>query len=227
MTRYPLQAKGLALAVVALLAIFTLAACGGGSHPADRPTAAPSTTAAAASSDAPPSPTADVPTPGAPGDKVVIQVIGVDAPISYKTVAPDGTMPNPDGPDDIAFYDFSNWPGLGGVPGRGNLVLAGHVDWGAQHGVGCKHNTVPAPCQAVLWNLNKLKTGDQIEVDVGGKAYTYRITGSRSLPADGTDWNQVFASTDQPTITIVTCGGDFNPVTREYSNRQVLTGVGL
>jgi LPXTG-site transpeptidase (sortase) family protein len=226
MTPHPLRSKGLAFALVALL-LPALAACGGSHSAAQTSTGTPSATVGADGTETPASPTPDAPTPGAPGDRVVIQSIGVDAPISYKTVAPDGTMPNPDGPDDIAFYDFANWPGLGGAPGHGNLVLAGHVDWGAQHGVGCKNNTVPAPCQAVLWNLNKLKTGDQIQVEVGGKTYTYKITGSRSLPANGTDWNQVFASTDQPTITIVTCGGDFNPVTREYSNRQVVTGVAV
>src|SRR3990170_458030 len=46
------------------------------------------------------------------GDRIVIAKIGVDAPLTYKPVVPDpngGTTypPNPDGADDVAYYDFS------------------------------------------------------------------------------------------------------------------------
>src|SRR6266498_4561695 len=45
-------------------------------------------------------PTVDpnAPRPGAPGDKITIAKIGVDAVMTYKAVGLDGVMPNPDGP---------------------------------------------------------------------------------------------------------------------------------
>src|SRR3989304_2842744 len=64
------------------------------------------------------------------GGRIVIAKIGVDAPLTYKPVVPDpngGTTypPNPDGADDVAYYDFSAYPGLGGGPGiGGNSVFA-------------------------------------------------------------------------------------------------------
>lgn len=91
-------------------------------------------------------------------DRFIIEKFGVDAPLTYRSVGLDGAMPNPDGPDDVAYYDFSAWPGKGGAPGKGgNAVFAGHVDSGAKP---CRNGTVPPPCQAVLWDLNGLKVGD-------------------------------------------------------------------
>src|SRR5690606_28484228 len=86
-------------------------------------------------------------------DRFLIPRFGVDAPLTYRAVGLDGVMPNPEGPDDVAYYDFSAWPGKGGRPGLGNIVLAGHVDSGH---VPCDNGTEPPPCTAVLWDLNNL-----------------------------------------------------------------------
>ena len=155
-----------------------------------------------------------------PGDRFVVPAFGVDAPLTYRTVSTNGIMPDPEGPDDIAYYDFSAWPGLGGAPGTGNMVLAGHVDSGSK---ACKNGTIPAPCEAVLWDLNRMKRGDVIEVHVSGRIYKYEIVTNEPVHAVNGPWNQIVASTAEPTITIITCGGDFNRQTREYSHRQVVT----
>ena len=158
-----------------------------------------------------------------PNDRFVIAKIGVDAPLTYRKVGLDGQMPNPDGPDDIAYYDFSDWPGMGGGPGKGgNTVLAGHVDSGSKP---CKNGTVKPPCQAVLWDLNTLKVGDEIEVRVGGQSVKYRVTGNQPVPADTGPWDKIVSATAQETLTIITCAGNFNRETRSYSDRQVLTAV--
>jgi len=209
------------------------AGCGGGSSgskPGNEPGATVLAPTAEATAAPTPAPTAlPLAVPGAAAaDRIVIQKIGVNAPITTRKVGADGQMPNPDGPDDIAFYDFDNgvWPGVGGLPGSGgNIVLAGHVDWGAQHGNGCKNNTVRPPCQAVLWDLGRLAAGDQLEINVGGTVYKYQITGTKSYAASYSDWGGVFAAAGQESLTIVTCSGDFNPSTREYGSRLVVAGV--
>lgn len=163
------------------------------------------------------------PVPGAAGDRLVISRFGVSAPLTYKTVGADGVMPNPNGPDDVAFYDFAAWPGLGGFPGQGgNIVLAGHVDSGR---VACRNGTVPPPCQAVFWEVPNMRVGDEIEVVVGGVTHRYRVTSNQSVHAINGDWNRIVASTQQETITLITCIGEFNSATREYSHRQVVVGV--
>ena len=166
----------------------------------------------------------NAPIPGASeGDRFVVAKIGVDAPLSYKVVGPDGLMPNPNGPDDVAYYDFSGFPGMGGTPGAGgNTIFSGHVDSGR---VACKNGTVRPPCEAVLWDLSRLRLGDEIEVRLGGQVYRYRVTSNQPVGAESADWDRIVSSTAQESITIITCGGDFNRDTGQYDSRQVVTAI--
>jgi LPXTG-site transpeptidase (sortase) family protein len=158
-----------------------------------------------------------------PDDKIIISKFGISAPLTYRAVGLDGIMPNPEGSDDVAYYDFSAWPGKGGAPGKGgNAVFAGHVDSGTKP---CKDGTVPPPCQAVFWDISQLKIGDEVEVQISGETTKYRITSNQPISATEGPWDQIVASTAEQTITLITCGGDFNRETREYNNRQVVTGI--
>jgi LPXTG-site transpeptidase (sortase) family protein len=159
----------------------------------------------------------------APGDKMVIAKYGVSAPLTYRSVGLDGVMPNPEGPDDVAYYDFTAWTGKGGAPGRGgNGVFAGHVDSGLK---ACKNGTVPPPCQAVFWDISNLRVGDEIEVHLGGTVHKYKVTSNQPVNANNGPWDQIVSAAAQESITLITCGGDFNRETREYTNRQVVVAV--
>jgi hypothetical protein len=153
------------------------------------------------------------------GDRMLIPRFNVDAPLTYRAVGLDGIMPNPDGPDDIAYYDFTAWPGKGGRPGAGNPVFAGHVDSGH---VPCDDGTEPPPCTAVLWDLNNLALDDEIHVVVGNTRYKYAVTSNEPVDAASGPWDQIVSATAEPSLTIITCGGDFNRATGEYDKRQVL-----
>jgi LPXTG-site transpeptidase (sortase) family protein len=155
------------------------------------------------------------------GDRLVISRIGVNAPLTHRKVPSNGVMPNPEGADDIAYYDFSSFQRLGGAPGLGgNAVFAGHVDSGTK---ACKNGAQPPPCEAVLWDLNTLRLGDVIEVHVSGRVHRYEVTSNQPVPAATGPWEKIVSATAQETVTIITCGGDFNRETREYTNRQVVT----
>jgi hypothetical protein len=155
-------------------------------------------------------------------DRFVIPRFQVDAPLSFRVVAEDGRLEDPDGSDDVSYYNFSTWPGYGGGPGvGGNAVFAGHVDSGHAP---CKNGSVPPPCTAVLWDLNKISEGDDIFVVVSGETYHYQVTSNQAVPEES-DWAPIFASTEQESLTIITCSGDFNPQTRNYDKRQVVTAV--
>jgi hypothetical protein len=156
------------------------------------------------------------------GDKLIIPSIGVDAPLTYRSVGLDGVMPNPEGPDDIAYYDFSAWPGKGGSGGNGRVLLAGHVDSGRE---ACKNGTVPPPCQAVLWDLNTLTVGTEIQVVFSDVTYKYQVTANEPVDAATGPWEQIVSSTATPSLAIITCGGDFNRETGEYDKRQVVTAT--
>jgi LPXTG-site transpeptidase (sortase) family protein len=155
------------------------------------------------------------------GDRLIITKFGVDAPLTLKKVGTDGQMPDPETPDDVAYYDFTDWPGLGGGPGKGgNSVFAGHVDSGRK---ACKNGSVRPPCQAVFWDVNTLRTGDEIEVRVNGESFKYSVRANQAVPAATGPWEQIVSSTAEETITLITCGGTFS--NGEYSNRQVVTAV--
>jgi LPXTG-site transpeptidase (sortase) family protein len=163
---------------------------------------------------------------GRPGDRIIISKLGVDAQIVTSRVRPgDDQMASPGGPDEVLFYDFQDFPGLGGYPGAGgNSILAGHVDYGEGP---CRGGTVPPPCAAVFSRLGQLTEGDEVELRVGADVLRYRV--SQSFEIDANDLEDkaasLLASSASETLTLVTCAGDFNRAAREYSARLFVTAV--
>jgi LPXTG-site transpeptidase (sortase) family protein len=79
--------------------------------------------------------------------------------------------------------------------------------------------------EAVFFKLNTLKQGDLITVTgADGGTYTYAVTSVQSVPiADGpAAW---VAPTDKETITLMTCGGEWDSSISEYDSRTVVTAV--
>ena len=151
-----------------------------------------------------------------------IPSIGVDAPMGVRKVGKDGVMHDPSGPGDVVWYDFEKTLGLGGAPGAGgNTVLAGHVD---QNGM-VEYAGVRYTGPAVFFSLDQLGAGDAIEVTVAGKTWRYAVVWIRSVPVDEA-WEPLFSSKVLgDTITLVTCGGDFDYDTQEYTSRLVVRAV--
>jgi len=145
------------------------------------------------------------------GDRLLIPAIGVDAPFSDKVVPASGQMPNPNGPEDIAWYDFSGWPGLGGLPGKGgNVVLAGHVDY-IRYG------------PAVLWRLRELKLGDLITIRMkDGTTYNYKVELTKLADPNTGDWSKLVEATADESVTLITCEGVFKD--GGYNLRRIVWG---
>ena len=141
---------------------------------------------------------------------IALQVdsVGVDAPIELGDVV-DGIMQDPSGPWVVSWYEP-----LGKIGEGGNIVMAGHVDY---------WNVGPA----VFWDVRYLPEGDLITV-VGedGKNYEYAVQWTQSYMADQLTpeviQKDIVGDTDQETLTLITCGGDFNPDTGEYNQRWVV-----
>ncbi len=163
-------------------------------------------------------PSAPVPGASSGGDHLIIPSINVDAVLSERVVTPAANgstdMPNPDGPNDVVWYDFSAFPGLGGRPGvGGNTVLSGHVDY---------HDYGPA----IFWNLGKLAEGDEIIIQLNdGSSYHYTVQWNRVVDPASTSWNQIVASTPQESLTMITCAGTFDSTSRSYDERRVVWAV--
>jgi LPXTG-site transpeptidase (sortase) family protein len=151
------------------------------------------------------------------GDRLIIEKIGVDAPFTVKVVPPPptGQMANPNGPEDVAYYDFSAWEGLGGLPNAGgNVVMAGHVDY-IDYG------------QAVFWDLDKLVVGDRVQIRMkDGTVVEYAVEFNKRIDAETAIeeklWDAIVAGTADESITLITCEGTFSG--GHYSDRRILWG---
>lgn len=157
--------------------------------------------------------------PGTGFARLRIPSLSVDAPVGEHAVA-DGVMPEPYGPVDVAYYDMSGYPGLGGLPGEGrNAIFGGHVDLNRTVAYADTHYRGPA----VFWAIDRLKAGDIIEVDYAGETLRYAVTWVRELEAANTDWREIWSGdVETDSITLFTCGGEFDFDSREYSHRIVV-----
>ena len=141
---------------------------------------------------------------------IALQVdsVGVDAPIELGAVV-DGAMQDPSGPWVVSWYEP-----LGKVGEGGNIVMAGHVDY---------WNVGPA----VFWDIRDLPAGEVIRV-VGedGKNYEYAVQWIERYEAAGLTpeviQNDIVGDTGEETLTLITCGGTFDPATGEYNERWVV-----
>lgn len=151
-----------------------------------------------------------------------IPVLGVDAAVAPRFVDETGEMPLPGGPADVAWYDLSAWPQMGGAPGEGrNAIFAAHVDYAAY----VPYADARYRGKGVFESLALLSPGDVIEVEYQGGTLRYAVVWNKQLSAapGATDWGAVW-SDEVPVeaITLYTCGGDFDPVTQTYNERTVV-----
>ncbi len=147
---------------------------------------------------------------------IAINRIGVtDAPVIDMGFI-EGTN-RPDVPDtgyEVAWYDFNPAPGLGY-----NALFAGHVDWQTARG---------SPIAGVFYRLRELKIGDEIAVTLeDGQVLSYRVTGNVAAKFDDPNVLKAMAPTKKDVITVLTCGGAWEPNPREenggnYTHRIVV-----
>ncbi|MCC7371585.1 MAG: class F sortase [Chloroflexi bacterium] len=140
--------------------------------------------------------------------KLTIPALGVEAVVEAVGQEADGAMATPTDPDDVAWYAGS--PGMG-VPG--NVVFAAHVNW--------DNRLRP------FGLLHQLEPGDVVQViDAEGRGFEYVVKSSHWVRAEGAPVEEIFAPTPMPTVTLITCGGEFVASRREYLDRLIVKAVG-
>jgi sortase (surface protein transpeptidase) len=161
--------------------------------------------------------------PSARRGRFRIPRIGVDAPLGIRAVPASLQLPSPAGPADVVLYDFGAagdyW---GGMPGGGNAVFSGHVDYSYR----LPYAEANYHGRAVFWDLRVLAPGDEINILIDGVTFTYAVAWKRTLPASGEVWGEILQrDVGADAITLVTCDGEFNPATQEYNSRTVVRAV--
>jgi len=162
--------------------------------------------------------------PTAKRGRLRIPGLGIDAPIGVRSVPASLDMPSPTGPADVVLYDFAVAPHYGGMPGQGgNAVLSGHVDYSYKLPYADANYTGLAVF-ALLRTAQP--NSDQIQLQMDGRTLTYTVQWVRSISAENGNWGDLLAhDVGGDALTIVTCDGDFNPATQEYSSRTVVRAV--
>jgi LPXTG-site transpeptidase (sortase) family protein len=164
----------------------------------------------------PPTPIELTPTPAPPaplgdaGYQLVIDKVGVNAPVSTFGIDADLVPEVPYTATDVAWYDFSARPGTGG-----NAIFAGHVTWNGP---------------AVFYDLDKLEKDDQVRLQgYDGTQVVYKVSSVFQVDPEDPESLKVMWDTTEDVITIITCSGKFfetgDPILRgDYTHRLIVRG---
>lgn len=187
--------------LIALTAALVLAACGSAAPTAHKPAHHP-----AASASASPSPASSA-NPAAAGDPATLTIssIGLAATVEKVGVDQYGNMAIPVNPKNLGWYS----PGV--VPGQpGNAVIDGHYDW---YGIP----------QGPLYKLTSVKAGDEIDIKgVTGGTLVFKVTGPATAVAYNSHPQGLFRKGGDATLTLITCGGDWDAQKQTYTQRELL-----
>ncbi len=140
--------------------------------------------------------------------RLIIPAISVNAVVQSVGLSwkGDGTMGIPSNFTDVAWYNQGPRPGMPGI-----AVINGHLDG----------KDVP---QAVFYNLDKLKTGDLVEIaDNKGNILQFRVIGSKTYDYDAPTDDIFFGDSAKIRLNLITCTGDWNREHKVYEKRIVVT----
>ena len=162
------------------------------------------------------SPEPEVPQPeGFAPIELHVDSVGLSAPIELGAIV-DGAMQDPTGPWVVSWYEP-----LGKVGEGNNVVMSGHVDY---------WNTGPngTAGPAVFYDIPNLASGDVIRlIGENGENVEYAVEWTKQFDV-ATELtpeviqNDIVGDTGQESLTLITCGGDFDAATGEYLKRWVL-----
>jgi hypothetical protein len=140
-------------------------------------------------------------------DRVRVAALGVDAPVVRESVDDGGALALPEDPRTVG------WWGAGAAPGAplGTIVLAGHVD--SEQGAGA------------LFPLARTPVGARVVLSGPGGDASYAVQARRRFAKDDLPWPDLFRQDVGTRLLLVTCGGDFDPATRHYTDNVVVYAV--
>lgn len=136
--------------------------------------------------------------------RVAVPRAGIDAPVIPLGLDEDGALEVP------SHYAVAGWYRAGPEPGEaGAAVVVGHVDSRAG--------------PAVFFRLRELRPGDRVVVRTAdGGDEEFVVDRVEQHPKDRFPTAAVYGRTREPTLRLVTCGGDFDLSTGHYHDNVVV-----
>jgi sortase A len=136
--------------------------------------------------------------------RLQIPSIKVDAAIQYVGLTGSGSMEVPQGRADVAWYKFGPRPG-----DLGSAVIAGH-------------RGRPNAPKTVFDNLSKLQKGDLVYVrESDGRVISFVVRETR-IYGENASAPEVFDTTGDSHLNLITCEGVWNYGKRAFNNRIVV-----
>ena len=138
--------------------------------------------------------------------RLVIAAIDLDARIEARGLDANRSLDTPKDFHDVAWYRLGPRPG-----DPGNAVMNGHVNWWTG--------------DAVFTHLSRLRAGDEVRVvRADGGVVVFKVTGQRTVDANARVAS-LFAPSTQPTLTLITCTGVWNPLTQSDTQRLLVSAA--
>ena len=105
----------------------------------------------------------------------------------------------------------TGWYAPGTRPGAiGNAAIAGHVDY---HDIG----------EVIFWELRNIAVGAEVIVTTdSGQTLRFIVRDMAYYRPDNAPLVSIFGPAATPNLNLITCGGTFNPATRQYDQRFVV-----
>jgi sortase A len=140
--------------------------------------------------------------------RIMIPEIAVNTSLEQVGLTDSGEMGTPSEIQNVGWYALGSRPGE-----TGTAVIAGHYGW--------KGGKVSA-----FDDLHKLKIGDRISVlDDAGNTYSFLVSGSKIYDRNA-DASDVFTSNDDLShLNLITCHGEWDEATENYTERLVIFAV--
>jgi LPXTG-site transpeptidase (sortase) family protein len=136
--------------------------------------------------------------------RLVIEKIGISAPIIELGLDDKGALEVPSRGTDAGWYVKSPTPGE-----IGPSVIAGHYDW--ENG------------PALFYRLKDLKVGDEIKVErEDGTTAKFIVERTAQYDQDKFPTIEVYGPTTKPLLRLITCAGSYDQKADRYSDNYVV-----
>jgi LPXTG-site transpeptidase (sortase) family protein len=136
--------------------------------------------------------------------RVLIPEIDVDARVEVLEIVGD-TLQDPSNGEDVAWYKETALPGE-----DGNAVIAGHLNW----------YNMP---EGVFFAINQLQEGDEVLVrDSSCAEFRYVVEWVELIEVANADMHEITGPSEQALLTLITCGGTWDPSISQYRERTVV-----
>jgi len=136
--------------------------------------------------------------------RLLVPGIDVDARVEVLEIVGE-TLQDPSNGVDVAWYKETGRPGE-----VGNAVFAGHLNW----------YNMP---EGVFFAIDQLQEGDEVRVrDTACREFRYVVEWVELVEVAEADMTEITGPSEQGLLTLITCGGTWDPAISQYRERTVV-----